>query len=401
MAPTNTSFLIRYGLTGTVALVLVAAPAALGFVAITPPSFVPAASVALVVGFLLDAASAYKAHPTYRAIRERFFLATARCDYPLDPLNTDEHMVQKGETMRESTLYSLPSERRDDLRIEHALWISTFHVHLILGASAVLLAGFSIAHAAQTGASQRAIVGFGVSLLYALLSRVFLGAAAGRLRSYNNKLVTLTRERTHGHYQAVTAVGLERLFAGLDDPASARMAFQFAAEAHEGQTRDDGEPYIAHPIRVALVLRNELGVDDSEILALALLHDVLESPIRQRPSVRALARAFGEDIAHDCRLLTEKPGTTREERDRRYAATLAGAGTRVRLVKVVDRLDNVRSLLTNPSRAKVRRYLEETDAHYVALAASTNTEAGQLLGEALIEARRSDGARRWVGKLTS
>ena len=69
-------------------------------------------------------------------------------------------------------------------------------------------------------------------------------------------------------------------------------AYEFAAKAHEGQTRSSGQPYIIHPLEVAYILA-ELELDDSTICA-ALLHDVVEdTPITHEDIVRE----FGDEIA--------------------------------------------------------------------------------------------------------
>ena len=59
-------------------------------------------------------------------------------------------------------------------------------------------------------------------------------------------------------------------------------ALAFAEWAHSQQTRDDGSPYVLHPLRVANSLINELGITDCQIISAALLHDVLEdTPVKE------------------------------------------------------------------------------------------------------------------------
>ena len=72
-----------------------------------------------------------------------------------------------------------------------------------------------------------------------------------------------------------------------------RKAFFYAVEAHNGQTRKNGDPYVTHTIASA-VIAAEIGMDEVGIIA-ALLHDVLEdTPI----TFEELAAEFGEDVAH-------------------------------------------------------------------------------------------------------
>src|SRR5206468_10483025 len=76
------------------------------------------------------------------------------------------------------------------------------------------------------------------------------------------------------------------------DRTALEHAFQFAAKAHEGQTRRSGEPFLEHPVAVARILA-ELHLDE-ETLAAALLHDVVEDT---DVAPDQLKTEFGEEIA--------------------------------------------------------------------------------------------------------
>lgn len=178
---------------------------------------------------------------------------------------------------------------------------------------------------------------------------------------------------------------------GWTTPGLGAQAFQVCAAAHDTQARDDGEPYVFHPVRVALTLRFELAVEQPESLILALLHDVLEAPVGHRPDRSQLVSAFGPELAAECELLATKRGATRAERDANYAAALAHASTRVRLVKLADRIDNVRSLSCNPEKGKPRRYLRETERYYLDLAATTSPVALATLQDAIADVRSTLG----------
>jgi (p)ppGpp synthase/HD superfamily hydrolase len=71
-----------------------------------------------------------------------------------------------------------------------------------------------------------------------------------------------------------------------------QKAAYFATEAHRGQKRDDGFPFISHPIQVATIL--EQVTDDENLIAAALLHDVIEDTEIDYDNLRDV---FGEDIA--------------------------------------------------------------------------------------------------------
>jgi (p)ppGpp synthase/HD superfamily hydrolase len=61
-----------------------------------------------------------------------------------------------------------------------------------------------------------------------------------------------------------------------DDARRLHETYQFAAAAHAGQMRDEGTPFIEHPVRVAVILWSELGCRDIDTLLAALAHDILE-----------------------------------------------------------------------------------------------------------------------------
>ncbi|HKP86811.1 MAG TPA: HD domain-containing protein, partial [Blastocatellia bacterium] len=88
----------------------------------------------------------------------------------------------------------------------------------------------------------------------------------------------MTYERTY-EYLA------ERLQPHLtdDELTQVRLAYEIAEAAHEGQMRDEGTPYIVHPLRVAVSLVDELEIYSPRLVSSALLHDVIEdSPLTRR-----------------------------------------------------------------------------------------------------------------------
>ena len=72
------------------------------------------------------------------------------------------------------------------------------------------------------------------------------------------------------------------------------QAISVAARAHEGQCRKDGAtPYIAHPVRVMMILRHVFGVDDPQVLMAGVLHDTIEDTTVDRDF---LIEQFGEPL---------------------------------------------------------------------------------------------------------
>ena len=127
-------------------------------------------------------------------------------------------------------------------------------------------------------------------------------------------------------------------YLGTDDAARVCVnALDFAARAHEGQRRKSGEPYIIHPIEVACVLA-ELKLDSETIIA-ALLHDVVEDTDRTLDDIRA---EFGDAVASIVSGVTDESAS---DADNQRALLLAmGTEWRVALVKLADRLHNMRTL---------------------------------------------------------
>ena len=122
-------------------------------------------------------------------------------------------------------------------------------------------------------------------------------------------------------------------------------AYNFAKENHEGQKRNSGEDYIIHPLNVANIL-SDIELDDETICA-ALLHDVVEdTDITQED----LVKEFGEEIANivdGVTKLNKLQYTTREEQqveNYRKMFLAMGRDIRVILIKLADRLHNMRTL---------------------------------------------------------
>lgn len=86
-----------------------------------------------------------------------------------------------------------------------------------------------------------------------------------------------------------------------------RQAYEYAFQAHARQTRKAGEPYILHPIAVARIVNEEMGLGTNPIIA-SLLHDVAEDTSHTVEDIREL---FGEDIAYLVEGLTKEKGAIR------------------------------------------------------------------------------------------
>lgn len=157
-------------------------------------------------------------------------------------------------------------------------------------------------------------------------------------------------------------------------------AIAFAEEAHQKQflrptkdKPDKGEPYIVHPMRVALILLEEVEIKDVIAVTSALLHDVIEAK-RDSISVSDIEREFGRPIAMLVSILTKPPmppyieEAEKQSRLVMYHKRVEQATVMVRIVKLADRLDSVRHAPDWADRAEKEAYLAETREFYIPLA---------------------------------
>ncbi|MBE9100988.1 RelA/SpoT family protein [Vacuolonema iberomarrocanum] len=137
-------------------------------------------------------------------------------------------------------------------------------------------------------------------------------------------------------------------------------AFQFAYELHEGQRRASGEPYIAHPVAVAGLLRDLGG--SSSMVAAGFLHDVVEDT---DITLEELEQRFGEDVSRLVEGVTKlskfnfSSKTERQAENFRRMFLAMAQDIRVIVVKLADRLHNMRTL-EHLRPEKQRRIAQET-----------------------------------------
>jgi GTP pyrophosphokinase len=147
-----------------------------------------------------------------------------------------------------------------------------------------------------------------------------------------------------------------------------QRAYVFSAKVHEGQERVSGEPYLIHPLEVAGVLL-ELRLD-SVTVAAGLLHDTVEDGVT---SVDEIKRLFGEEVAFLVEGLTKiskvEFSSARERQAESFRKMLVAMSKDIRilLIKLADRLHNMRTLACMPED-KARRIAQETLDIYVPLA---------------------------------
>jgi guanosine-3',5'-bis(diphosphate) 3'-pyrophosphohydrolase len=124
-------------------------------------------------------------------------------------------------------------------------------------------------------------------------------------------------------------------------------ALAFAAHKHRDQRRKDADasPYINHPIALANVLANEGHVDDDVVLCAALLHDTIEDT---ETTPEELREAFGDDIADIVLEVTDDKSLPKQERKRLQIQHARSRSRKAKLVKLADKICNVRDLTSKP-----------------------------------------------------
>ena len=167
--------------------------------------------------------------------------------------------------------------------------------------------------------------------------------------------------------------GVEELLALLsrriesDDIRRIKEAYLFAKEAHKEQRRKSGEPYVVHPLAVARVVAEELGLGANPIIA-AFLHDVVEDTDY---TIDDIKEKFGEDVAFLVNVVTKKKKNRYDASKQidNYKQMLDSLQYDIRalLIKLADRLHNMRTL--NSMRPdKQMKIAGETDYFYAPLA---------------------------------
>ena len=124
-------------------------------------------------------------------------------------------------------------------------------------------------------------------------------------------------------------------------------ALAFAADKHKNQRRKDAQitPYINHPIDLVNVLVNEGGVVSWDVLCAALLHDVIEDT---QTSEEELLAHFGKKVTAIVKELTDDKSLAKDVRKRLQVEHAPFASHEAKLVKLADKICNLRDMLSNP-----------------------------------------------------
>ena len=142
-------------------------------------------------------------------------------------------------------------------------------------------------------------------------------------------------------------------------------AYRFAADYHRDQRRRSGEPYINHPVEVALILAKDLRMDEDTICA-ALLHDTVEDTSASLDQLKGL---FGETVADLVDGVTKLTNVKVASMDEKQAWNLRkmflamSHDIRVVIIKLADRLHNMRTLAALPPDRRLFKARETMDVY--------------------------------------
>ncbi len=124
-------------------------------------------------------------------------------------------------------------------------------------------------------------------------------------------------------------------------------ALEFSAHKHRDQRRKDlhASPYINHPIQLANLLVNAAHVNDTEVLCAAILHDTIEDT---ETTAAELAHEFGERIRDIVLEVTDDKTLPKADRKRLQIEHAAHASRQAKLVKLADKICNLRDIASSP-----------------------------------------------------
>jgi GTP pyrophosphokinase len=176
-------------------------------------------------------------------------------------------------------------------------------------------------------------------------------------QNYEKEIMKMAHQLFHVMEMRVSADDLKRI----------REAFEFASKAHEGQMRKSGYPYIVHPVAVAMIVAKELELGANPVIA-AFLHDVVEDTAY---TIDDIQKRFGKDVAFLVSVVTKKDSghyeVSKQVDNYKQMLNSIHYDIRALLIKLADRLHNMRTLGSMPPQKQVK-IAGETDFFYAPLA---------------------------------
>jgi guanosine-3',5'-bis(diphosphate) 3'-pyrophosphohydrolase len=158
-----------------------------------------------------------------------------------------------------------------------------------------------------------------------------------------------------------------------DEVVKLTRAFGLATKVHKGELLNKSESYINHPLRIALILVEELQLRDVDLACGAILYGASESIQEEE------LKEYGERVYSIVR------GATCQGRTEEEFAAMSKAHKDVKYVKIAERLDSARSMKNQAFRDKIRRFKDETEKYVVPIASATDDRLAFKLSVALYE----------------
>jgi len=183
--------------------------------------------------------------------------------------------------------------------------------------------------------------------------------------------------------------------ANITEVAQLLQAIEFSAYKHRTQRRKDADasPYINHPIAVGTLLATVGGVTDLPVLIAAVLHDTLEDT---ETTPAELQEHFGAEVRALVEEMTDDKSLPKAERKRLQVEHAPRVSARAKLIKLADKIANVRDVSTTPpsdwSLERRREYLDWTQ-DVIAGCRGENLGLEACYDEALVEGRRELGIK--------
>ncbi|MCY4419538.1 MAG: RelA/SpoT family protein [Cytophagales bacterium] len=179
-----------------------------------------------------------------------------------------------------------------------------------------------------------------------------------KILSADDQPIQMSLEEEKQHmirlYRSMLSYARDRL--SSQDIKDVKRAFVLASEAHEGMRRRSGEPYMYHPLEVARICAREIHLTSATTLISCLLHDVVEDTDL---TLEDLAKRFEPAVINIIGGLTKistvfEQGTSEQAENFRKVLLTLSSDVRVILIKLADRLHNMRTLHSLPRRKRIR-----------------------------------------------
>jgi len=168
-----------------------------------------------------------------------------------------------------------------------------------------------------------------------------------------------------------------------NDKGKLRFAYNFSKVKFDWMYRKSWEPYFNHLVRTAEILINELWINDVDIVALALIHDLKEDTNAKDDTIKI---RYWEKMLEKLRKLSKNDesleGKDKAEKTKNYFERLKNCEYRdVALVKLADRIDNLRTMKWIFKPEKIKRKIKETEEYLLPLAKKYSEKAYKIIKE--------------------